>query len=272
MKKKMQRKRTAPLFSVLAISALLAGCADEGADESTPSPEAPEGVAGGLTLEDESAVVASYDSPDGRQIKFVEDEPGFIMVLQAGRIGTQPLASHELIRALDSEAVYERLSGRKAPARLLAASKRSREHTDRAPAPTAAQAREVGTTPSAAGELGVNTQALFDDSWLWDQQECWSGNSRLITHRNSRLEQNMQHNEIRYAEAVVYNTDTVAAVTGSFKIRPFSTWSNGSPYSLDPNHYTTAVFTHHNALREFDAKTYINPHGSAYTACQWAAK
>jgi hypothetical protein len=274
--------RRAALITALAFSTSFAGCATDGsleddlAPETGRAPEASRPTERGLTGDDESKLVASYVAPDGRQLKFVEDEPGYIIMVQAGDIGSRPLVSREMASALAPEAIYARLSGRAAPEALIAASRRAgprkQPTAEQLQALEAAEAADEAEIVLGDGTVGSISQPLFDDSWLWDRGICWSGNDNILRFRNDRHERDMVHHEKGGGESIVFNTDSIANITGSCKIRTWYTLSSGYRYNIGPNQYTSCYFDYPNSQREIDIKTYIDPHGSAYTACQYASE
>ena len=258
--------------SAPALILALAGCADPSAEHSdltqTGGSSTEVGsVTYGLTLDDESAVVASYDAPDGRQIKFLEPEPGLIEIMVAGKIGSAPLAHSDDLSGIKPDELYESLSGKKAPSKLVAMSRgfvRLPSETERKK--PSAQADDHG--------VNVSSQALFDfsDSWLFDPQTntlaCYAGQ---IIVRNATNERDMyQANTLKGGESTVYNTGLEANITGSFKYRNTFTWSSGRGYTLRPNFYVDYSFSNDGFNVKYDIKTYINPHGSSYSACQVA--
>lgn len=268
-----KRKNARAMFTTLSLATALAtthvGCAgDIAAEKPLDDSEKVEPVTYGLTLDDESAVVASFDAPDGRQIKFLEPEPGIIEVITAGRIGSVPLASSLEMRTVKSDQLYERLSGREAPSRLREISQKTE----------GLQSEERRTTPSTQAENGARShigqvsQALnnFDDSWLFDTFSgtiaCLFG--QIIVRHGLSERDLYQHNTVNGGDATVYNSGVEANVTGSFKYRNSFTWSSGFNYNLKPNFYINYTFNNNGINVKYDIKTYVNPHGSSYTACQ----
>jgi hypothetical protein len=262
--------RLAPTL-VLALS----GCADpssEGAADDSElaqtadDSEQPGPATYGLTLDDDSVVVASFDAPDGRQVKFLESDPGVVTIMQAGRIGSVLLVSAREMETLRPADLYERISGKKAPAKLLAASRRME----------ALRSEQGETTPSTQAEngaespIGVSSQALhnFDDSWLFSStQGCAFGQTVI---RGGTTERDLYNSQTPNGGwGTVYNTGVEAKVTGHFKYRNSFTWSGGTSYSLDPNFYVDFRIRNNGLNVRYDIKTYVKPNGSSYTACQY---
>lgn len=259
----------------IIILPLIGGCAGSGDEEHSLSGEPARALVDGqgsptssapaldrAVVENEADLVplAKIDLPNKVTITFYEPEPGGLLTIETGPVGSMRTAAADE-KLLDASQKFERLSGKKAPSVLVDAVQRAKAAAvtrQRAPRDS-----EAPTTPIAA----PMTKALNNDrthesfvsyycrtvadnwaNWVWV-----TGYGNTGTWNDKYL--------LRSAALAVFGE-----IRHVVRKRPWFTWEDVSRVFVPQGWYNAVEYTRPSV--DFDTNVYVdNADGDTYDAC-----
>jgi hypothetical protein len=215
--------------------------------------------------------IATIHVDSDTTVSFFEPQPGVVVAMEKGKSGNTPVMKR--LTGLDATAIYEKISGAKAPEILRRAVElgRSIAVTPRTAEQMEARARlhrdeSAAATMSTQDGLAAAAPSLAaDDTWFWNTYCTPPSTSIKSRWRNHVGNDTHQFNDILGANVNWFSIS--GAFKGTIKWRTWFTWSNGVVGEITEGQYIDYYHSESNGL-DFDIKVaYSNATNDVYDSC-----